>query len=359
MSARRVLALIGKSLNPRNPYLVFALLAPFIYAAIFQFVFNLGKEEPRLALYEEGEPRVAALLQERTGLRVTATGSARDLQRLVEEKRVDLGMIIDRSDLEGLVAGEEIALEVFVNGESLIRNRSVALAAVMDVLRGLSPDAPRADVETVRLGEERPLSLMEMSLPFFIIIIIVVGAYFLPASFLVTEKERRTLEALLATPVTLGEVLAAFGLTGMAVSLGMGVVLLLLTVGIPNPALILTVFMLGSVLAVEGGLLMGLASRDQTSMVAYMKSINIFIIGPALFVIFPRWPQWIARIFPTYYIANPIFRVAIYGEGWRELGWQVLVLLSFALLFLLPLVAFVTRFGRVSRKGLLSLSAGN
>ncbi|MGQ9474643.1 MAG: hypothetical protein ACUVRX_07645 [Actinomycetota bacterium] len=52
MSARRILALAKKSLNPRNPYLVFALLAPFIYAAIFQFIFNLGKDEPRLAVYE-------------------------------------------------------------------------------------------------------------------------------------------------------------------------------------------------------------------------------------------------------------------------------------------------------------------
>ncbi|MBC7252792.1 MAG: ABC transporter permease [Actinobacteria bacterium] len=358
MSARRILVLAKKSLNPRNPYLVFAFLAPFFYAAVFQFVFNLGKDEPRLAVYEEGEPRIVSALEGNQGLRLTVAESGEDLRRLVEEKKVDVGAIIDREDLERLEAGEEATLEIYVNGESLARNRSIALASLMDALRGVSPGAPRVRVETVRLGEERPLSVMEMFLPFIIIIVIVVGAYFLPASFLVTEKERRTLEALLVTPVSLAEVLVAFGLTGLVISLGMGIVLLLLTVGIPNPPLVLSVLFLGSVLAGEWGLIMGLASRDQTSMVAYMKSINIFIVGPVLFVIFPSWPQWIARLFPTYYIANPIFRVAIYGEGWKEVGWQVLVLLGFTILFLAPLAAFVARFGKAGRRrGALSLSA--
>ncbi|MGQ9474644.1 MAG: ABC transporter permease [Actinomycetota bacterium] len=266
-------------------------------------------------------------------------------------------MAIERSDLERLEAGEEVSLEVFVNGESLARNRSVALAALMTSLRGLSPEAPRINVKTVRLGDERPLSVMEMLLPFIVIIVIVVGAYFLPASFLVTEKERRTLEALLVTPISLAEALVAFGLTGLLISLGMGIVLLLLTVGIPDPPLILSAFLLGSALAGGWCLLVGLISRDQTTMVAYMKPINIFIIGPALFVVFPNWPRWIARIFPTYYLANPVFRVAIYGEGWGEVGWQLLVLLGFTLLSLVPLAAFVARFGRARRGGVLSLSA--
>ncbi len=356
MRARRILALVRKNLNPRNPYLLFALLAPFFYAAVFQFIFNLGKDEPRLALYEEGEHRVTALLEENRALRVTAADSIEELRRTVEENRADLGVVIEKEDRTRLEAGEEAELVIYVNGESLARERSVALAAVTEALRRVSPDVPRLTMETVRLGEERPLSVMEMFLPFLVITVIIAGAYFLPASFLVTEKEKRTLEALLVTPTSPGEVLVAFGLTGLVISLSMGVVLLLLTVGIPNPPLILAAFFLGSVLALEWGLLMGLLSRDQTSMVAYMKSVNIFIIGPVLFVIFPDWPQWIARVFPTYYIANPVFRAAVHGEGWRELGWQIAVLAGFVVLFLLPLAASVARFGRAGRKGALSLS---
>jgi len=80
-------------------------------------------------------------------------------------------------------------------------------------------------------------------------------------------------------------------------------------------------------------------------------------IGGAPAYGFPSWPQWIARIFPTYYIANPIFRISIYEEGWSELGWQVLMLAGFAVLFAVPLLAFASRWGRSSRTGLLTISS--
>jgi ABC-2 type transport system permease protein len=198
---------------------------------------------------------------------------------------------------------------------------------------------------------------MEMLLPFFIIIIIILGSYLLPASFIVNEKEKRTLTALLVTPATLTEVLLAFGLVGAVVSLAMGMILLLLTVGIAQPLLMLLIFALGSILGAEWGLILGLTSKDQASLVAYMKALNLFILAPALFVIFPNWPQWIAKIFPTYYIANPIFRISIYGEGWSQLGWQVLALAGFAVLFFLPILAFVLRWGRSSRTRLFALSS--
>jgi ABC-2 type transport system permease protein len=63
-------------------------------------------------------------------------------------------------------------------------------------------------------------------------------------------------------------------------------------------------------------------------------------------LLFPNWPQWIARIFPTYYIVNPVYRVSIFGESWAEIGWQVYVLIGFVLLFFIP-VALLAR--RVSR----------
>jgi ABC-2 type transport system permease protein len=198
---------------------------------------------------------------------------------------------------------------------------------------------------------------MDMFLPFMVIYIILLGGLMLTASFIVNEKEKRTFAALLVTPVTLPEILIAFGSVGIVISMVMGIILMLLTVGFAQPLLMLVVFVLGAFLGVEWGLLFGLLSKDQTILVAYMKAFGIFLIAPALFIIFPSWPQWIARIFPTYYIGNPIFRIAIYGDGWSELGWQVLVLAGFVVLFAAPILAFTLRWGRSSRKGLLTISS--
>jgi len=352
MSMRRILAIMKKCMNPRNPYILFALLGPFLYAALFQFVLGIFDVKPRLAIYEGDGQAIVEEIGETEAVELVVADARDDLIKMVEDKKVDIGAVFSEDAEERLQDGERVAVDIYINGESLAKSRAIALAAITDAVRGISPGAPQIEFSQVKLGEEKALSLMEMFLPFFIIIIILLGSYLLPASFIVGEKEKRTLAALLVTPVTLAEILVAFGMVGIIVSLFMGMILLLLTVGITQPLLLLIVFVLGSVLGAEWGLTLGMISKDQTTLFAYIKGLNILIIAPALFVIFPSWPQWIARIFPTYYIANPVFRVSIYGESWSELGWQVAALVGFVLLFLVLLLTFAVRSKRSAGVGI-------
>jgi ABC-2 type transport system permease protein len=354
MKARRILLLMRKSLSPKNPYVAFAFIAPFIYAALFQFIFGLWQDKPGIAVYEGGDAAVTRQLEDTQAVSVSVAGSPDDLLKLVEEQKVDVGIVVTREAKESLAAGDRASLEIFIGGESLDKNRAIALAAIAGAIRAETPGAPQVSFELVELGDEKALSLMEMLLPFFVIVIILLGAYMLPASFVVAEKEKKTLTALLVTPVTLAEILLAFGAVGIFISLAMGMIVLLLTVGITQPVLLLIIFALGSILGAEWGLMLGLFSRDQASLIAYIKGLNIFIVAPALFVIFPSWPQWIARIFPTYYIANPIFRISIYGDAWSEIGWQVLALAGFAALFAAPLAAFTLRSAVSAKSRLLT-----
>lgn len=356
MSGRRMLSIIKKSLNPRNPYIIFALLGPLIYAAIFQLIFGILQVKPKLAVYEGGGQVVVRELEGSEAIELAVADTSADVERMVEDKRVDVGAVFSQDAVEKLEAGERATVDIYVNGESLAKSRAIALASITGAVRAVSPGTPRIYFEVVKLGEEKALSLMDMFLPFMVIYIILLGGLMLTASFVVNEKERRTLPALLVTPVTLPELLLAFGVVGIAVSLAMGIILILLTVGLAQPALLMIIFLLGSVLGAEWGLLLGLVSRDQTILVAYMKAFGIFLIAPALFIIFPSWPQWIAKIFPTYYIANPIFRISIYGEGWSQVGWQVLALAGFVVLFFLPILAFVLRWRKSAATGVLALT---
>lgn len=357
MSVRRILIIMRKSLSPRNPYIIFALLGPFLYAAIFQFIFGLVNTQPKVAVYEGGNQVIVQELEATDSVDLVVVDSADDVVKMVKDKKVDVGAVFAADTAEKLQAGERISVDLYVNGESLAKNRAIAAAAITGAVRNVSPEVPQITIEQVKLGEEKALSFMEMLLPLFVILIIVLGAYLLPASFIVNEKEKRTITALLVSPATLTEILSAFGLVGMIVSLVMGMILLLLTVGLSSPLLLLVIFVLGSLLGAEWGLILGLASKDQTSLVAYMKALNLFILAPAIFFIFPNWPQWIAKLFPTYYIANPIFRITIYGEGWSELGWQILALAGFVVLFSIPILVFVLREGRSARTRLLALSS--
>jgi ABC-2 type transport system permease protein len=356
MSFKRILSIMKKSMNPKNPYIIFALAGPFIYAALFQFIFGLWSTQPKLVVYEGGSKAIIRELESTEAVALIKSDSPQDVSKTVEDKKADVGAVIAAEADQKLHKGQRASIDVYIGGDSLARSRAIALAALTEAIRGVSPGAPQIEFEQVKLGDEKALSFMEMLLPFFIIIIILLGSYLLPASFFVAEKEKRTLAALLVTPATLAEVLIAFGAVGIIISLVMGMILLLLTVGLSQPLLLLLIFALGSMLGAEWGLTLGLLSKDQASLVAYIKGLNIFILAPALFIIFPSWPQWIAKIFPTYYIANPIFRISIYGESWGELGWQVLALAGFVVLFLLPILASTLRWARSGKTRLLALS---
>lgn len=357
MSAHRILAIMKKSLNPRNPYIFFAVLGPLLFAAIFQLIFGIWQTRPKIAVYEGGDQVMIAELEDAGAADLVVADSAAEVTALVEDNRADVGVVFTEDTKESIAAGERTPVDLYINGESLADNRAIALASIAGAVRSVSPGVPQVYFEQVKLGDEKALSLMDMFLPFMVIYIILLGGLMLTASFVVNEKEKRTFAALLVTPATLTEVLAAFGLVGIIVSLAMGMILIVLTIGFAQPLLMLVVFVLGSFLGAEWGLLFGLISKDQTTFVAYIKVFGIFLIAPALFIIFPSWPQWIAKIFPTYYIANPIFRVSIYGEGWSELGWQVLVLAGFVLVFLIPIVAFTLRWGRSAKTGPLTVTS--
>lgn len=357
MSIRRILTIMRKSLNPRNPYIIFSVLGPLLFATIFQVVFGIWQTKPKIAIYEGGNQAIVQELEETEAVGLVVADSADEVRKLVEDKKVDVGVVFTEDTKEKLQAGERTPVDLYVNGESLADSRAIAMATITGAVRSVSPGVPQISFEQVKLGDEKALSLMDMFLPFMVIYIILLGGLMLTASFVVNEKEKRTFTALLVTPVTLPEILFAFGMVGIIISLAMGMILMLLTIGFAQPLLLLVIFALGSILGVEWGLLLGLLSKNQTILVAYMKVFGIFLIAPALFIVFPNWPQWIAKIFPTYYIANPIFRISIYGEGWSELGWQVLALAGFAVLFFLPILTFALRWGKSAKSRLFALSS--
>ncbi|MDY6796673.1 MAG: ABC transporter permease [Actinomycetota bacterium] len=357
MSAHRILAIMKKSLNPRNPYIIFSVLGPLIFAAIFHLVFGIWQTKPSIAIYEGGDRAITAYLEDAGAADLLVVDSADEVVGLLENKKADVGVVFAEGEKEEIEAGKITSVDLYIYGESLADSRAIAMATIAGAVRSISPGVPSIYFEMVRLGEEKALSLMDMFLPFMVIYIILLGGLMLTASCIVNEKERRTFAALLVTPATLLEILIAFGLVGIIVSLAMGMILMLLTIGFAQTSLMLTVFVLGSFLGVEWGLLLGLLSRDQTIFVAYIKVFGIFLVSPALFIIFPSWPQWIAKILPTYYIANPIFRISIYGEGWSELGRQVLALAGFAVLFFLPLLVFARKSSRSQATGVLTLSS--
>lgn len=355
MKAERLFALIGKCLNPRNPYILFALLGPFLYAGIFQLVIGIIDDTPRIAVFEHGDSAITDAMLESDAVKLIITEMPDEPFRMVEEEGVDSGISLSEDFKTKLQMKEAPPLSVYVNGESLMKSRAVSTAVILQALEDTFAASSNIKVNLQKVGDEKAISLMEAFIPFFVIVIVILGSYLLPASFIVSEKEKGTINALLSTPLTLKEILAAFAIVGILISFAMGILVLVLTVGITQPPVILLALGLGSVLGAEWGILLGLASSNQANLVANTKAINLFIIAPAFFTVFPDWPKWIAGAFPTYYITEPIFRASVYSDSLSDVGWQIAVLALFCAVFSIPVIAFATRYNKKPRFRFLSL----
>jgi len=179
------------------------------------------------------------------------------------------------------------------------------------------------------LGEEASVPWSDRLLPLMVLMAVFIGGMFLPATSLVAEKQHRTLEALTVTPTTMPEVFLSKGILGFAVSLAMGLIILAMNQAFgAQPGLLALMLALGAVLAAELGLILGSFARDISSMFAIMKSGGILLFAPAFFYFFPEIPQWIGRIFPTYYLVEPVVRISQEGAGWTDVAVHVFVLLA-------------------------------
>lgn len=50
--------------------------------------------------------------------------------------------------------------------------------------------------------------------------------------------------------------------------------------------------------------------------------------APALVYMFPQIPQWIAKVFPTYYMIAPVVEIVQHGGGWPDIAFDVSVLVG-------------------------------
>lgn len=109
---------------------------------------------------------------------------------------------------------------------------------------------------------------------------------------------------------------------------------LLISLG-TNPVLLLVVLALGSLLAVCLELILGVISKDIPSMFATIKGLMLLLYAPGIIYAIPQVPQWIAKVFPTYYIFHPVIQITQNSANAAEIMWEMAVLIGLILLVML------------------------
>jgi ABC-2 type transport system permease protein len=197
------------------------------------------------------------------------------------------------------------------------------------------------------LGDSTVLPWEDRLLPFVVMISVLIGGIMLPASSLVDEKQKRTLTALMVTPSTAGDIYVAKGLVGVIISTAMALAILALNRALgSSTALLVGVLFLGAILSAQFGVLLGALIKDINSLFATIKSMGLVLYAPAIIYMFPEIPQWIALIFPTNYIIQPVVEITQNGATLQDVAWQLAILVGLIVLMFVVLAVLTQRMRR-------------
>jgi len=345
MSPTRVLKVLRKdfAMGPRSPFFLYALVLPVVLTVLFQFAFgSLFEPKPRLGIVDGGSSEITAAMEAAEGIELTLLDDAEELKRRVEANDLDAGLVLPAGFDAAVRDGSRPLLEFYIGGESYASNRIILMVTALDSIREVEGGIAPVEVEVVSFGEEGlPLTLRLV--PIIVFYALVLAGVAVPGSSLVEEKEKGTLMAILVTPVKVSEVLTAKWLLGLSLTFVMAVVTLALNGALgTRPLDVLLVILVASLLVSMLGLLVGVVSKDATMMFGIIKGAGVILFAPVLWYLFPNWPQWIAKLFPLYWIIEPIWRVSVMGESLGAVWFELAIALGIVAA-MLPLIVMLAR----------------
>lgn len=352
MSARRVAILLKRELlqGPKSFIFLWAIVLPVLMSLVLTLVFGtLFSDQPQVGIADEGRSGLVGLARESQAIDLKEYGSAADLEHAVTIGAVDYGIVLPEGFDALVTAGQPVEVTAYIWGESLAKQRVIAQATLMDLVRELSGREAPVEVTINTIGEETSVPWSDRLLPLVVLMAVFIGGMFLPATSLVTEKQHHTLEALTVTPTTMPEVFLAKGLVGFIISLAMGLIILAMNRAFGSqPGLLAGMLALGAIMAAGLGLILGSFARDMSSMFAVFKAGGILLFAPAFLYLFPEIPQWIAQVFPTYYLVEPVVRISQEGAGWSEVAVHVFALMAIDVLLVAVVFAAMKRMRRLT-----------
>jgi len=346
MDIQRIAILMGKDarLGATNFMVLYVLVMPVVLSLLIALVFgDLLAQTPRLGIYDaSASEQFTRPLLDHPSINTTMYDSEEALQSAVERGSEEIGLSLPAGFAASLEDDSaEVDFTVYRWGEAGVRNLLLlesAIARAMTAGIGSSIDQLPVTVNAEQIGSANTQTWSQRLLPLLLIMSIVLGGLFFPAASLLDEKKDRTLVALTSTPTSLLDVYLSKTLMGFILSGIMGSVILLINGAfVGQVALLLLVIALGGLMSSSFGIILGSVSKDMDTFMGIVKGAGILLYAPGILKIFPQVPDWIGRIFPTYYLMNPLLEVTQNGAGFADIFIDVVVMvvLVAALLFLL------------------------
>lgn len=350
MNLKRIGTLLGKDFKhgSKSFIFIFAIATPLVISFVMTMIFgSIFDNTPKMGLYDSGNSQLVALAEELNSVDAVIYESSEDLRNAIESGSADMGILLPADIDSAISQGQPADITAYVCGESLAKDRTIIRTAVSNLIRDLAGQEVPVAIDAITLGDENNVPWEDRLLPFVVLFAVILAGSMVPATALVDEKQKKTLKALVVTPTTLAEVFASKALMGIILSLVMGVLILIINQAFGSqPLLLIMTLALGSILASEFGLLLGAYIKDINTLFATMKGIGILFYAPAVVYLFPEIPEWIGRIFPTYYIVQPVVEISQQGAGWSDISLEIFILVGIILVGLVAVWLSLKKVGQ-------------
>lgn len=337
--------------DPRMKRIVF--VAPVIQLVVFGYAVNTDIRETPMFVVDHSSSAESRRLVDA----LTASGYFRvagrserpaDLVAALDRGRAILGLEIPPSYAADLGAGRAAEVQVLVDGSNS-NTATIVQGNAARIIRGVAEarlreragGASRAGVDLrIRAWYNPDLASRVYNVPAVMGVIVMLMSVLLTAMTLVRERETGTLEQLMVTPLTPGELILGKTLPVALISLvqiTLIAAVAILWFGIPFRG---TLFALGlaALLYIVAGLALGLvvstaaSTQQEALMVLFLFLLPAIILSGFMFPVFtmPVFFQWVSLANPIRHFLEIVRPVFLKGYGVAELWPSYVWLLGIA-----------------------------
>ncbi len=337
MNAAVVGAILGKDAREFRTdrfFLAMTALAVVLYPVFFWLLPATVDETLQVGVVQRGlDPLVEALGADSEGLGLVEYPTRDSLEDalLSGEENLVAGLVFPPDFVAATSAGQDSQVILLVTADVPPEVES-ALSAVVSELALVLVGEPGPDQllgEPVVLGQDRvgdQVSLREQLRPLLAFFVLIVETFAL-ATLVASEIQQRTVTAVLITPATRADFLAAKGLLGTGIAFTEAAVIMLLIGGFATGApIMLLTLLLAAALVTGVGMLIGTFAKDFMSVLFLSVLAMVPLLVPAFAALFPGTAAGWVQALPSYGFVQTVVEVSAEGAGWAQVAPELLML---------------------------------
>ncbi|TNE34985.1 MAG: ABC transporter permease [Alphaproteobacteria bacterium] len=357
LDRRRLAALIRKETVQivRDPStLLIAFVLPILLLFIFGFGVSLDANSIRVGMVvQDSSPQANSLAQALRAspyLEIEESPTVQPLRDRMVANRIRAMIVIPQDFGASIDRRAPLPIQVATDG-SQPNTANFAAAYVQGIYgtwveqQGMAPGVPTVTVNT-RYWWNPELKSRFFLIPGSITIVMTMIGTLLTALVVAREWERGTLEAMMATPISMTEFIASklipyfvLGMGSMALCTVLGIVVF----GVPLRGSVFALFLLASAFLVPAlglGLFISAATKNQfvaSQAALFSGFLPSFLLSGFIFEIssMPRMIQAVTYLVPARYFIPPLQTVFIAGDAWGMFARNIAAMLTFGALFFL------------------------